>query len=249
MPSPASVLERRVRRALELDRDRRLAPRQALAGADVERRVGPAPVVDVELGATYVSVVESGATPFSSRYDDDLLRLDPAAAVLAADDALRAGRVQRPQHLHLLVAHAVGGEVDRRLHRGQGEELQEVVLEDVADRARLLVERRAALDAHRLGDRDLHVVDELPVPDRLEDAVREPQRQHVLDRLLAEVVVDPEDLVLGEPALHGLGELARRVEIVAERLLDDHARPARRALRRWPISRITVSNATGGIAR
>jgi hypothetical protein len=42
-------LERRVRRTLELDRDRRLATRQALAGADVEGRVGPAPVVDVEL--------------------------------------------------------------------------------------------------------------------------------------------------------------------------------------------------------
>ena len=69
-----------------------------------------------------------------------------------------------------------------------------MVLEDVADRAGLLVERRAALDPDRLGDRDLDVVDELAVPDRLEDAVREPQRQHVLDRLLAEVVVDPEDL-------------------------------------------------------
>jgi hypothetical protein len=42
------------------------------------------------------------------------------------------------------------------------------------------------------------VVDELAVPDRLEDPVREAERKHVLDRLLAEVVVDPEDLVLDE---------------------------------------------------
>ena len=46
--------------------------------------------------------------------------------------------------------------------------------------------------------RDLHVVDELPVPDRLEDAVAEAQDEHVLNRLLAEVVVDPEDLALLE---------------------------------------------------
>ena len=89
-----------------------------------------------------------------------------------------------------------------------------------------LVEAGAALDPHRLGDRDLDVVDELPVPDRLEDAVREPQRQHVLHRLLAEVVVDPEDLVLPEPAVQQLVELARRREVVAERLLDDQPHPA-----------------------
>ena len=59
----------------------------------------------------------------------------------------------------------------------------------------LLVERAAALDADRLGDGDLDVVDELAVPDRLEDAVGEPQHQQVLHRLLAEVVVDAEDLL------------------------------------------------------
>ena len=62
----------------------------------------------------------------------------------------------------------------------------------------LLVEAGAPLDAELLGDRDLHVVDELAVPDRLEDAVREPKRQDVLHRLLAEVVVDAEDLALVE---------------------------------------------------
>jgi hypothetical protein len=37
------------------------------------------------------------------------------------------------------------------------------------------------------------VIDEVPVPDRLEDPVREPEDEDVLDRLLAEVVVDAED--------------------------------------------------------
>ena len=105
-------------------------------------------------------------------------------------------------------------------------ELQQVVLEDVADRAGLLVEAGAALDPDRLGDRDLDVVDELAVPDRLEDAVREAQRQHVLDRLLAEVVVDPEDLALVEVLVQLGVQRLRRLEVVAERLLDDQARPA-----------------------
>ena len=95
--------------------------------------------------------------------------------------------------------------------------------------AGLLVERRAALDPDRLADRDLDVVDELAVPDRLEDAVREPQREHVLDRLLAEVVVDPEDLVLGEVLLQDLVQPVRRRAVVAERLLDDQPDPALRA--------------------
>src|SRR5438045_7773621 len=103
-----------------------------------------------------------------------------------------------------------------------------MVLEDVADRPGLLVVAGTVLDPDRLGDGDLDVVDELPVPDRLEDAVREPQRQHVLDGLLAEVVVDTEDLVLFEVLLDRRVQLARRREVVPERLLDDQPRAALR---------------------
>jgi hypothetical protein len=70
------------------------------------------------------------------------------------------------------------------------------------------------------------VVDDQSVPERLEDAVREPQRQHVLDRLLAEVVVDPVDLALVEILVEDVVQLDRRGEVVPERLLDDHSRPA-----------------------
>ena len=57
----------------------------------------------------------------------------------------------------------------------------------------LLVEAAAHLDRERLRDVDLDVVDVVAVPDRLEHAVGEAQRQQVLDRLAAEVVVDAED--------------------------------------------------------
>ena len=60
----------------------------------------------------------------------------------------------------------------------------------VKDDARLLEVGAAAFDADGLGDRDLHVVHVLGVPERLEDAVGEPHRHDVLDGLLPEVVVD-----------------------------------------------------------
>ena len=46
-------------------------------------------------------------------------------------------------------------------------------------------------------------------PNGLEQAVGESKRQDVLGRFLAEEVVDPEDLALGEGRVHGLVELLR----------------------------------------
>jgi hypothetical protein len=68
------------------------------------------------------------------------------------------------------------------------------------------------------------VVDVVAVPDRLEQAVREPKREHVLDRLLAEEVVDPEDALLVEDRVHDRVQRAGGLEVGAERLLHDHAR-------------------------
>ncbi len=106
-----------------------------------------------------------------------------------------------------------------------------MVLHDVAHRARLLVEPAAALDADRLGHGDLHVVDEVAVPDGLEDAVGEAQDEDVLDGLLAEVMVDPEDLALAERRGHGGVERLGRGGVAPERLLD-HERSRRRAAAR-----------------
>ena len=91
-----------------------------------------------------------------------------------------------------------------------------------------LVEAGALAEPQRLRHVDLHVVDEVPVPDRLEQAVGEAERQDVLRRLLAEEVVDAEDLLLGEDLVqpgvqrHGAGEVG------AEGLLHDDAAAARR---------------------
>ena len=62
------------------------------------------------------------------------------------------------------------------------------------------------------------------VPDRLEHAVGEAQRDQVLDRLAPEEVVDPEDALLVEDAVHELVERDRALEVDAERLLEHHPR-------------------------
>ncbi len=129
-------------------------------------------------------------------------------------------------HLDLLVAQRIGLEGGRRLHRHEAEQLEQVVLEEVAAGAGLLVERAAPLDPDRLGHRDLHVVDVAAVPDRLEDAVAEPEDQQVPDGLLAQVVVDAVDLPLPEDLADLAVEADRRVEVAAERLLDDDPPPA-----------------------
>ncbi len=61
---------------------------------------------------------------------------------------------------------------------------------------------------------------------RLDEPVREPEHQEVLHRLLAEEVVDAEDLVFPPALVQLLVELERSFEIRAERLLDHEPAPA-----------------------
>jgi hypothetical protein len=99
-------------------------------------------------------------------------------------------------------------------------------VDHVSDRAGLLVERAAAADADVLRDGDLHVVDVRAVPDRLEQPVREPEREDVLHGLLAHVVVDPEDLLLVEHPWMIALQLPRGLEVAPERLLEHDLGPA-----------------------
>ena len=94
----------------------------------------------------------------------------------------------------------------------------------VAIRAGRLVEPGPHADVERLGDIDLNLVDVVAIPDRLEQSVGEPEGQDVQRGLLAEEVVDAEDLLLGEGRMERGVELPRAAEVGAERLLHDDAR-------------------------
>ena len=148
------------------------------------------------------------------------MRTDYGRRSVTADD-----RLNGEQRVHLPVAHAAGGELGRRLHRDQAQQLEEVVLHHVAQRARAVVVVGPASDADRLVDRDLHVVDVRGVPQRLEQGVREAQDQQVLHRLLAEVVVDAEDLLLREDGTDLVVDLPGGREVLADGLLQHDPRP------------------------
>ncbi len=196
---------------LELDHHLGGRRRQALPGSHVERHAGPTPRLDRQAeGGERLHVGIGG--------DALLLAIAP---VLAPHGVGRLDRLHGLEDLDTLVAQRLGPEPDRRLHAHQRDHLQEVVLDDVADGARLLVEPAPGADAEALGHGDLEAGHIAAVPQRLEQRVGEAEHQQVLDRFLAEVVVDPEDLLLGEVLVEDVVELLRRRQVTAEGLLDD----------------------------
>ena len=118
------------------------------------------------------------------------------------------------EDLFLLRPQVIGVEGDRLLHRGQGQQLQQVVLDHVAGRAHAVVIPGPAAGADVLGHGDLDMVHIVGVPQRLEQLVGEAQRQDVLHRLLAQVMIDPEHRVRREHRLHDVVELPGRFQVM-----------------------------------
>ena len=110
------------------------------------------------------------------------------------------------------------------LHGEIAHDLEDMVLDDVADGAGLVVEGSAALDAEVFGHGDLDALDVVAVPEGFEEGVGEAEGDHVVDGAFGEVVIDAEDGGLGEGGEEDAVELLGGSEIVAEGLFDDHAR-------------------------
>jgi hypothetical protein len=72
---------------------------------------------------------------------------------------------------------------------------------------------------------DLDVVDEISVPDRLEQSIGETECENILRRFLAEEMVDSEDLVFVEHFVQSAVQRNRARKIGAERLFHDDAGP------------------------
>src|SRR5215510_4105579 len=102
-----------------------------------------------------------------------------------------------------------------------------MVLDDVADRARLIIKSAPSLDAEVFGHGDLHTCDMVAIPERLQERIGEAEDQQVVHWQLAQVMVDAEDRLLVEGAEQRAVELLRREEIVTERLFNDDARAVR----------------------
>ena len=188
-----------------------------LATPQIKRHALPTPVVDPQLYHGKRGRVRAWLNALA-------LRVAPILSPqrVALDRVAR----QRPnglQDLYLFAAHGRRFVSHRCFHRGDGQQLQQVVLKDVAHHAGGVVVGAAPADVHFLRDRDLHVVDIVAVPDRLEDRVGEPQHEQVLHGLFAEIMVDAINLPLVEHFVNAVIKLPRGVQIGAEGLFDHHA--------------------------
>src|SRR6267378_582369 len=157
---------------------------QTLPSSNVERNSFPAPGIDLQ---------PQGGKGLSLR----TLRYSPLVAVaaeLAAHQLLLIDWGNRLQYLDLLIADAFTVGSDWRLHRQIRQNLKQMVLNRVTNSAGLIVESSSALDAEIFGHRDLHVLDIVAVPERLDKRVCEAKDQQVVHWPLPQVVVNAKDI-------------------------------------------------------
>ena len=114
-------------------------------------------------------------------------------------------------------------EATRSFHGCDREHLGQVVLHHVPERTGGFVVTSAFLHADCFCRSDLNAGDVVPVPDRFENGVGEPQNHDVLNGFLAEIVVDAEDLVFLSAALNHAIERLSTAVIPTEWLFDHHA--------------------------
>ena len=201
-PARLQTVKDQQRRLLELNVDLRGPLLQPLARAQIKRNACPAPVLDLHTHRGISLRARLGIDPVLVAITHHMLAVHQSRPVLAAHRVQdRNGRNRSPD-FQLLSAHAVGLKTRRRLQRHKTQQLHHMVLHHVAQRARLLVERTAALHAQRLGHCNLHVINVIAVPYRLENSVGKPEHQKILHRLLAKIVIYAEDLILEEDSIY-----------------------------------------------
>src|ERR1022692_4973291 len=98
-----------------------------------------------------------------------------------------------------------------------------MVFDHIADRPSIVVELPPSLDAEFLRHCDLHTLDVIPIPDRLQEAVGEAKEQKIENGLFTKVVVDAKDSRFRKHGMKSGIQLLRRGEIVPEGLLDNHS--------------------------
>ena len=128
------------------------------------------------------------------------------------------------KHLGLLAVDRTIALISRRFHGQQRNNLEQVILNDVAQAAGAFVKRAAPFHAEILGQRDLHAGHAVAVPDRFEERIGKAEVEDIHDRLLPEIVVDAEDGIFRKHRQRDAIERPRRRQVASERLLDDDAR-------------------------
>src|SRR5581483_6542528 len=211
--------EHLLRRPLEIDDGFGRRHREFFSGADEDRHVGPTPGIQMQL---------HGSEGFDLRIRRDAF-LFAIAGVLPANQTAAAKWAQAAEYFDLLVADRLGTFSDRRLHRDVRNDLQQMILHDIANRPHLFVETAATLYAEGFRHGDLYTLDVVAIPERFEEAVGEAKIEQILHGLLAEVVVDAEYRRFGEDPMHGLVQCTGRSQVAPEGLFHDYPSALRAA--------------------
>src|SRR5262249_44589719 len=162
--------------------------RQVFPGSDVEGDPFPAPRIDLEFhrGKCFHLRVFRYAI------------LIAVAAELTTDEISLGQSRNRLQHFDLFVAYRFTVESRRRFHRQIREHLKKMILNHIANGARLIVETSPTLDTKIFRHRDLDALDVVAIPKRLDKRVRKAKDHEVIHRPLSEVVVDAKNVLFGE---------------------------------------------------
>ena len=151
-----------------MNHDLRQFFRHALAGAQIERHPGPAPV-------GHASLQRNECFGFALRIGTILLKIaghtfpvDRTGDVLATYhipvELPLLERLQRLDHLDLLVANGIGIQVGRRIHGDQTDQLEQMILHHIAQLAGMIEVAPAAFNANLFGNGNFHMRDMVLVP-------------------------------------------------------------------------------------
>ena len=106
-----------------------------------------------------------------------------------------------------------------------------MVLHHIAHRSDRVVKASSIQNVELLSHRDLNAFHVEVVPDRLQKGVGEAKEDHILYRVLAQVVIDTKDIFFGKYFVNRFIERYGRSQVVAKRLFNHHPRALRRARR------------------
>src|SRR5262245_23459788 len=201
----------------QTDNDLSAGHRQRFSRPDVKRDALPAPGIDIQLQRDESLDFGIGGHAL----------LLPIPAKLTADDVLRLQRRNRFQDLNLFVPDCFTIGSHRRLHGKIHQDLEQMILNHVADSTGLIVERSPALNSKVFRHGYLHTLALVASSERFQKRVLEAEEDHVMRRPFPQIMIDSEDVLLVESAEQNPVEFLRRDTIMTERFFNHDASAVR----------------------
>ena len=126
--------------------------------------------------------------------------------------------------LHHFITEIVCIENSRRFHSRKGHELYQMILHHIPQRTCRFIAPASLLDTQIFYGCNFYVVNIVTIPERFEDTVGKTESQYILGCFLTEKMVDTVNLMLIEYRGIRFIQFKCRLEIIAERFLNDDAR-------------------------